>query len=887
VKIDEEDYLAHYGTPRHSGRYPWGSGEPENTRNKHFLDYVRELEKQGESQKDIAKGLGMSTTELRDRKSRATTQERQSKVTQAWRLKEKGMSTNAIAKQMGIPEATARNLLRPGEIDKEDQITSTARALKERVDEIGMVQVGKGVENYLGVSNTRLSSSLTALKDEGYEVHTISVPQVGVGKDVKVKVLAVPGTTQKDVWQNQDKIGLFNTYSDDGGRSYTKTSPPITVNPNRLKVLHADEGGADADGVIYVRPGVKDLNLGNSNYAQVRVKVGKDRYLKGMAIYKEDLPEGVDLVFNTSKKNTGNKLDALKPIQPDPDLPFGSIVRQIVDKPGSPDAKPISAMNIVNDEEDWAKWSRTLSSQFLSKQRPQLVQEQLDMTLERRNSEFDEIKSLTNPTVRKKLLIQFADSSDAASVHLKAAALPGQSVKVIMPVATLRETHVYAPGYQNGDRVVLIRHPHGGTFEIPELIVDNRHADSKKFLGENAKTAIGIHPKVAVQLSGADFDGDTVLVVPNRGGKILTSPPLEALKNFDARALYPGYPGMPKMKNTQKEMGSISNLITDMTIKGAPHDEIARAVKHSMVVIDAENHNLDHKRSFNDNNIKELKAKYQREPGVKGSKGGASTLISRAKSELRVPQREERKQSQGGPIDPVTGERVYTPTNRKHWKTGAPLTTVTTKLAEAKDARTLSSGTIIEDKYADYSNELKRMANQARLMSVHTPPSVWNPSAKKTYKNEVASLEAKLDAAKKNKPLERQAQLYANVTIKMKKDYNPSLRDDKATLKKVEQQAIKEARRRTGAAKSRIRITQAEWDAIQAGAISDTKLDEILTNADMDLVRQLATPKTAVMMTPTMTNRAQSMLSSGATRAEVASALGVSVSTLDKSMSSE
>lgn len=876
--IEEEAYFAHYGTPRHSGRYPWGSGNAEDTNNPSFLDSVSHLRKQGLSEKEVAVGMGMSTTDLRAKISIEKTAKRQSDIAQAQRLRDKGLSTNAVAKRMGIPESTARNLLRPGEADKQDVLTSTASALKSRVDDVGMVDVGKGVENYLGVSNTKLNTALSMLKEDGYEVHTIPVPQVGIGKDVKVKVLAIPGTTQQDVWKNQVNISTFNNYSEDGGRNYVKPSPPIKVNPNRLKVRHADEGGAEADGVIYVRPGKKDLSLGGSNYAQVRIKVGDSKYLKGMAIYKDDLPDGVDLIFNTSKPNTGNKLDALKPLTDDPDLPFGSIVRQVWDKPGSPNAKVVSAMNIVNDDEDWTKWSRTLSSQFLSKQKPTLAKSQLDMTLERRQSEFDEIQALTNPTVRKRLLLQFADSTDSASVHLKAAALPGQGVRVILPVSGLKPTQVYAPGYTNGDRVVLIRHPHGGTFEIPELVVNNRHPEAKKLLGD-AKTAIGINHKVAAQLSGADFDGDTVLVIPNRGGRVLATPHLDALKNFDPRSAYPGYPGMKPMRNTQTEMGKISNLITDMTIKGANNDEIARAIKHSMVVIDAENHNLNHKLSYNDNNIKDLKIKYQRQPD---GTAGAATLISRAKSEIRVPQREERKASAGGPINKATGEKVFTPTGRTHWKTGAPLQTISTKLAETADAHTLSSGMPIELTYAAYSNSLKRMANQARLASVNTPTVKVTPSSKKTYASEVATLDSKLATAKKNKPLERQAQLLANETIKQKKVYNPLLKDDKSTLKKVEQQAITEARRRTGAGKTRIEITQPEWDAIQAGAISHSKLDEILTHADMDVVRKLATPKTHVLMSPTMLKRAETMFNSGFTRAEVAEALGVSVSTLDK-----
>lgn len=880
--VDEEEYLAHYGILRRSGRYPWGSGGPENVstnpdkRNKQFLDYVSLLRQQGLSEKEIAVGMDASILELRAAKSIAKNQARQADIAMAQRLKDKGYSTNAIAQRMGQPESTVRNLLKPGEADKADVLTATSNMLKNQVAEKTYVDVGKGQEYYIGVSSTRLNTAIGMLREEGYELHEVKVPQLGTGHDTRMKVLCPPGTTQKEVWSNRDKIQQITNYSDDGGRNYSKIHPPIAINQKRLGIVYAEDGGGKADGVIYVRPGVKDIELGGVKYAQVRVQVGDGHYIKGMAIYKDNLPEGVDLEFHTSKANTGNKLDALKPLSDDPDLPFGSIIRQITENPGQSNERVTSAMNIVNDEADWSKWSRTLSSQMLSKQSPALAKSQLDMTYERRQKEYDEINALTNNTVRKRLLNDFADSTDSASVHLKAAALPGQTVKVILPVSSMKPSEVYAPGYQNGERVVLIRHPHGGTFEIPDLVVNNRQHEARQLLGD-ARVAIGINHEVAKRLSGADFDGDTVLVIPDRNRRIITTPALEALKDFDPRASYPAYEGMKPMKNTQTEMGKISNLITDMTIKQASHDEIARAVKHSMVVIDAEKHNLNYKLSYNDNNIKQLKDKYQRQPD--GS-SGAATIISRAKSEIRVPERKERSQAKGGPVNPVTGEREFEPTGRVHWKTKTPLTTKSTRLAEAKDAHALSSGTPMERLYADHSNKLKSLANQARLDALKTPPSKWSPSAKKTYTNEVASLDSKLATAKRNAPLERQAQLIANSAVKAKKDYNPNM--DKDTLKKIEYQELETARRRTGAGKERIKITPEEWDAIQAGAISDSKLSEILNHADMTIVRELATPKSNVLMTTTMTNRATAMLASGYTRAEVAAQLGVSVSTLDE-----
>jgi hypothetical protein len=463
---------------------------------------------------------------------------------------------------------------------------------------------------------------------------------------------------------------------------------------------------------------------------------------------------------------------------------------------------------------------------------------------------------------------------------MKAAALPGQKTHVILPLDSIKPTEVYAPNYQNGERVALIRYPHGGTFEIPELTVNNRNAEAIKILGR-PDAAIGIHAKVAERLSGADFDGDTVLVIPNDRGAIKTSPALEGLKNFDAKASYPAYPGMKPMTAAAKamQMGNVSNLITDMTIQGASNDELARAVRHSMVVIDAEKHNLNYKQSAIDNGINSLKEKYQG-----SAKAGASTLISRASSDVRVADRRNRRAAQGGPIDKATGKRVYEETGETYVSKGKTvLRTVGSKrLAETDDAFTLSSGTAIEKVYAQHSNKLKALANEARKEMVNTKGTPYSPSAKTAYAKEVASLEAGLNIALKNRPLERQAQVLANAVVSAKRQANPNM--DNADVKKIKSQALTEARIRTGAARTRINISSDEWNAIQSGAITDHKLSQILDNADLDQVKQLATPKVRLLMTPTKTQRAAAMLASGYTQAEVAAALGVSLTTLKDSV---
>lgn len=906
IVIDVEDYLEsigvlmHYGTPRHSGRYPWGSGGDENgsQRNKAFLGHVNDLKKQGLSEVDIARGMGMTVTQLRTAKSIAKNAQKAADIAMVERLAAKNYSNVAIGERMGIPESSVRALRAAGVKDKVDILQSTASALKEKVDTGAYIDIGTGVEHHLsaemqmGISRQKLDTAVALLKEQGYTVEKIQVDQLGTQNKTTVKVLAPPGTTYRDIVQNKENIQQVKTFSEDGGRTYLGIQPPLSINPNRVKVLYDEDGGSKADGVIYVRPGVDDVSIGNARYAQVRVMVDGTHYAKGMAVYKDDLPPGVDLVVNSNKpKGTpvlGDKNNSvLKPIKDDPDNPFGATIRQRIDpKTG----KVTSVMNIVGSKEgageegSWDMWSRNLPSQFLSKQSPTLAKQQLDVTHERKRDELESIMRLTNPAVKKKLLESYSDDADASAVHLKAAALPRQATHVILPVNSLKENEIYAPNYNNGDRVALVRFPHGGTFEIPELTVNNNHAPAKKLLGR-AKDAVGINAKVAERLSGADFDGDTVLVIPNNSGRIKSTPALEKLKNFDAKREYPEYPGMKVMDARTKgfEMGDVSNLITDMTIQRASADELARAVKHSMVVIDAEKHRLNYKQSAIDNNIKQLKIKYQG-----GANKGAATLISRATSRTDIRARKPRSAAKGGPVDKNTGKKIYEETGES-WQDSKGRTKYrtqrSTKLAETDDAYSLVSahgGTKMEHIYADHSNRMKSLANEARKAAVNTKSTPYSPSAKKAFDSEVKSLNAKLTLAIQNRPLERQAQLIANATVKAKQSANPTMDADE--LKKVKFQALEAARIRTGAKKNAIHITDEEWAAIQAGAITNAKLTDILNNADLDRVKQLATPKQDLLMTSTKARRAETMAKLGYTQAEIAGALGVSVTTLKRSL---
>lgn len=870
-----EDIL-HYGTLRKSGRYPWGSGDNPHQRNKQFLDHVAALKKKGLTETQIAEGLGITTTQLRANKAIAKDENRAADQRLASMLKAKGMSNIAIGDQMGLNESSVRALLAPSENQKKDVLRTTADMLKHNVDEKGFIDVGAGVERYLGVSQTKLNTSIAMLQEEGYTVHKFSVEQLGTGQKTNMKVLAPPGTTYPDVLKNQDKIRTINEYSEDGGRTFLGIETPKAVNSKRVAVRYADEGGSDKDGVIEIRRGVDDISLGGKKYAQVRVSVDGTHYLKGMAMYSDDLPDGVDMVFNTNKKNTGNKLDAMKKQKDDPDNPFGSAIKQrhYIDKDGN---SQLSAMNIVNEEGNWRDWSRNLSSQMLSKQSPSLAKEQLDLAYQVRKNEYDEIMALTNPAVKKKLLQSFSDGADSASVKLQAAGLPRTRQHVILPINSLKDTEVFAPQYRNGEKVVLIRHPHGGIFEIPELTVNNRNRDAKSVMGQ-AIDAIGINSKVAQQLSGADFDGDTVLVIPNNSKKVRTKKPLDGLKDFDPQSAYPAYDGMPAMtpRTKQIKMGDVSNLITDMTIRGASDAELAQAIRHSMVVIDAEKHKLNWKQSAKDNRIGELKKKYQGKANA-----GSSTLISKASSPLLVDERKARSAKDGGPIDINTGKKMYTPTGASYVnKQGQTVIkkTKSTKMAEADDAFKLSSGTPMEAVYAEHANRLKALGNESRKSMLNAGNLKYSPSAKQTYSREVQSLDAKLNVALKNAPLERQAQLLANTIVSTKRQANPDMPAE--DLKKIKGMALTEARTRTGAAKQRIDITPEEWNAIQAGAISNNKLNSILDNTDIDRVRELATPRERTVMVPAKLKRAQAMMNQGYNQAEIADALGVPPSTL-------
>lgn len=874
--MDLEDYyLMHTGTPHqgnvpHSGRYAWGSGENSYQRSTSWSDTVAKYRKNGLTDTQIAAKLGITTTEFRARNTISKQQIRLHNISRIQELADKGLGSIEISRQTGIPESTVRMNMDASVKQKVNRMEQVKSDLKDLIKENPYLDVGLGAAQQLGINENMLKRAVQQLEVDGYHMHKVYVKNA-TNDDHWVEMKVLTKESNPDiVREHKHEIKPPNLYKTEDGTTKLGLKPIEHLDWKRVGIRYDEQGGTDKDGVMELRPGVKDLDLGNSKYAQVRIGVGGTHYLKGMAVYGDpkDFPKGVDVIFNTNKKQGTPKEDVLKKLKDDPDNPFGAQIKPNGQK---------GAINKVNEEGDWGTWSKTLSSQFVSKQPPILVKGRIQKTYEKLQKEFDEIANLNNPVVRRIMMADFANGLTAKRHNLKLTGFDRMRGQVLLPLSGIKANEIYAPNFKNGEKVVLVRYPHGGIFELPELTVNNKLGNGPAKFMKGAKDAVGIDSSVASKLSGADFDGDTVMVIPNNKNGIKTSRSLKELKNFDTNQYYSPDKNILKRDSKgdwtikQKTMGEVSNLITDMTLKGASQSEIARAVKHSMVVIDAEKHNLDYKRSERENDIPALKKKYQDHYDVISGtiKNGASTLISRSKTEHRTLETWYKDRTP----EELSANPRLAPKIKK------TKTISTDHVVEmVKDAKTLGSGNPIENMYGDYINALGKMRDKANKVVESSPNLVVNKEAKLKYRDQVESLQHKLNTALANSPRERQAQLIANKVIAEKRD--PDMQKDQ--LKKLKQQAISAARLQTGAdgAKTRINIEDDEWKAIQSGAVSTKMLTDILRFANTDRVKQLATPREETSLSLSNASRAKSMIRNGHSYAEVAEALGVSISTI-------
>lgn len=1005
------DSLAHYGVGwdenppgRGSGRYPHGSGERTMQRINDIYSRTIKLRKEGWSDVEIAKALGFymydrkgkiiydkdgepigNSATLKRRYQIAKDSVRNERVTRAIELSEtidpdtgKLYTNKKIGEILGgedgpITESTIRNYITNySAAQNSNKTVETANFLKEKLSEGGYIDIGRGAELSLGVSPDRLKTSLELLSEEGYAIREVRVPQQGGmhGEMTTIKLLCPPGTTAKEAYNNvkNDPMNYIRLLEEGGSAEYTRLGikDPVRVDLSRINVKFDEDGGSDRDGMIQIRakydehgnivPACEDLSLGNAKYCQVRIATEGDHYIKGMAVYDTNLT-GCDILVNSNKSKEVGKVGALKDFKKDKagniisDNPFGTTVWQVEYAPGK-----LSAINIVSDiwgsdkhqEGAYANWSKNLPAQFLAKQSESLIRQQLKLKVQEKQQEYEEIISLNNPVVKKQMLLDFAESCDAAACDLKAAPLPGQGVHVILSVPSLKDNEVYAPNYDDGQTLALVRFPHTGPFETPIVKVNNRNKEANGFM-KDALDAVGVNPKTASILSGADFDGDTVICIPmtrkNSQGEFEKTvnikgigngqEKLPGLEGFNPQKAYPYKEGMKVMdtKTKGREMGVVSNLITDMSIKGCDDpNELARAVKYSMVVIDAQKHHLNYKQAEKDYKIKELKDKYQ--VNADGTHG-VSTLLSRAKSPTNVPKRElwdpdrKWKDPETGEIisaiDPKTGAKNYKQANDLFYDPGVKVkklaspeykathpnakyekdekgnyiyetydngktvyeptgkqsmrTVKVPKMSTKSDAYELLSDNPSpkEILYADFANKMKSMANQSRKEYLSVPKLEMNSEAKKKYSAEIASLNEKYINAKRNAPKERKAQALATQIVNEQKDKNPDMSAEE--LKRARGQALNGARSRIGAKKDRVTFTEKEWEAINAGAISETMLTNLLKNADSENYKRLATPRSSRVSAATA-SRVQALLDAGWTRKQIEDAGYASMETI-------
>lgn len=948
------DYLMHIGVGhedgppgRGSGRYAYGSGENPGQHQYSFSDRVKDLKAKGLSNKEIAQALIGEKATSNDLKIKIAIEDaraRQANREKALKLYESGKGYSEIGRIMGKNESSIRTLLDPEIAARTDRYQNTADFLKKQIEKKGIIDISSDTELEMGVSRHTLDVAVAMLAEEGYIKSYVKIPQATTKHETSIKVLAPPGMSYSDIQKNKTNLKPVQDYTPDEGKTWWTPKEPESIDSKRIMVRYDEEGGTEKDGVIELRRGVEDISLGNSTYAQVRIAVDGTHYMKGMAIYGDDkdFPPGVDVIYNSNKKlGTPMKSDdggseVLKRMkineqtgEIDKENPFGALIKSPKERDGvimaggqstyiGKDGKEhLRVINKLQDEGDWDTWSKTLSSQFLSKQPIKLINQQIDLTLKQKALELDKIKNLTNDVVKKKLLEDFALSADKNAANLKVRGFKNQNFQVLIPIPSLKDNECYAPNYKDGDTIALVRFPHGGTFEIPLLKVNNKHPDAKCLLG-NAQDCIAINQKNAERLSGADFDGDTAIGIPVTSNRlqIKSTPPLQDLVGFNPK-MYKLPDDAPPIKNRtkQNQMGQVTNLITDMTVGGANESEIARAVKHSMVVIDSEKHHLDYKQSAKDYRITDLKITYQG-TNAKGQPKGASTIFSRANSNVYVPERKE-----------VNDLSKMTPSEQKRWKNGEVIyhNTGATKLKRITDPKDMTpkeleahkagkkvyrdtgdlkmeqvaqmytvndARDLVRDKanikemaYADYANALKSMANDARKTLRSTPNPKMDPTAKATYAKEVKELNAEIKRARTNNPKERMAQALAYNMYSETFRQNPSMDAEHRGREKA--RCITKARSIVGAQKYEIKVTDKQWEAIQSGAISANKISQILNNTNMDKIKDRAMPKQSSSkgLTNAQISLIKSMSSSGMyTQKDIADALGISTTSVSNAI---
>jgi len=313
--------------------------------------------------------------------------------------------------------------LKPTTEERVRQTQDLADHLVQSADknkDVRAIDIGKGVSNVLGVSPPKLEAAVQVLKDEGYVIVKTAVPQPqNISKKTEMMFLYSPTeaerklsdeelnkTAYRNVMQNLDKINPpYDVHVDENGKTSIGIEPPTSVKSSRVAVSYQ----SPRDGMIGLRRGVKDLDLGDATYAEVRIGVGDTHYIKGVAVYLPDsaFPKGKDIIVFSNKKegvpllsDDDNAKQVLKPMKKDADGsvdmedPFGAQIMK---------GGQSGCINKVNEEGAWSSWtsSSTLASQVLSKQDPKLAEKQLELQRTKVVEQYEEIQKITRANLEK------------------------------------------------------------------------------------------------------------------------------------------------------------------------------------------------------------------------------------------------------------------------------------------------------------------------------------------------------------------------------------------------------------------------------------------------------------------------------------------------------
>ena len=213
---------------RGSGRYPFGSGERAHQHSWDTLTRINKLKAQGMSDKEIAKAMGW-TMEVYDKKTKQMTTEGNTsryKAEKEIAVHEVAMdkydevtwyrthndpktgkpyTTSEIARLMGFKnESSLRSFEESSKFSSESPIFKAAEQVKANIERTGYLDVGKGTNLYLGITDDRMKTVLAVLEKEGYQVvNDVQVKQLNGGDNYTTrKILVAPdqvGATDKNV----------------------------------------------------------------------------------------------------------------------------------------------------------------------------------------------------------------------------------------------------------------------------------------------------------------------------------------------------------------------------------------------------------------------------------------------------------------------------------------------------------------------------------------------------------------------------------------------------------------------------------------------------------------------------------------------------------------